>query len=282
MSITTRIETVTPELAAKYLEKNISNRPIRKQHVRDFAKMMKDGDFKCSHQGIAFDSKGQLLDGQHRLAGIIEAGIPVEMMITEGCDAGTFKYIDCGTNRHLNDRVRFDESNEKNSKITAVCAALISITSLGSGTKKLNSTYSAEAVERIYSIYKDSIAAILYGVYFTVPKEQLQTFARNRNVLATLVLYHSRVPAEALDFATRLLNGVGSVGDPVRQTYAYLSSRANRCSSNEMLRRIYWGINKNHTGDVAKHAGQARSPYFLKAQVKDAELDDILADPISA
>jgi hypothetical protein len=38
-----------------------------------------------THQGIAFDTQGVLVDGQHRLAAIIEADRPVELTVfTEG------------------------------------------------------------------------------------------------------------------------------------------------------------------------------------------------------
>lgn len=35
-----------------------------------------------THQGIAFDENGELVDGQHRLNAIVEANIPVQMNVT--------------------------------------------------------------------------------------------------------------------------------------------------------------------------------------------------------
>ena len=34
---------------------------------------LRDGEFRTTHQGIAFDERGQLVDGQNRLSAIVEA-----------------------------------------------------------------------------------------------------------------------------------------------------------------------------------------------------------------
>ena len=68
-----KIENITPEIAAKYLEKNIHNRPIKPSAIRRYALQMKAKQWLISHQGIAFDTEGNLFDGQNRLLAIKEA-----------------------------------------------------------------------------------------------------------------------------------------------------------------------------------------------------------------
>ena len=63
-----RTVTITPKRAAEMLEHNGHNRPLTRTRVREFAEAMKRGDWQLTHQGIAFDTDGQLKDGQHRLA----------------------------------------------------------------------------------------------------------------------------------------------------------------------------------------------------------------------
>ncbi len=76
-----KIQTVTPRRAAEYLERNTANRPLSKRTVREFAEAMRRGEWRVTHQGIAFDTEGALVDGQHRLAAIIEADLPVETTV---------------------------------------------------------------------------------------------------------------------------------------------------------------------------------------------------------
>lgn len=92
--------TITPELAREYLAKNIDkNRPIRKAVVHAYAEQMKRGEWKITPQGISFDQKGRLIDGQHRLMAVIESGAKVPMYVTTGVPVDRMLMIDCGTKR---------------------------------------------------------------------------------------------------------------------------------------------------------------------------------------
>src|SRR5438874_11918141 len=76
-----RVQTITPKKALEYLEHNTANRPLSGRTVRDFAQAMRRGEWRVTHQGIAFDTSGALVDGQHRLAAIVEADVPVEVTV---------------------------------------------------------------------------------------------------------------------------------------------------------------------------------------------------------
>ncbi|KUP98371.1 hypothetical protein AC529_01935 [Thermobifida cellulosilytica TB100] len=96
----TTIMTVTPELAQQWLdESNLHNRPLREAAVRALAKQIERGEWQLSHQGIAFDEKGILLDGQHRLAAIARAGRQVEIMVTFDAPRSSFSVLDTGQKR---------------------------------------------------------------------------------------------------------------------------------------------------------------------------------------
>lgn len=98
-----RVQTITPAKAAEMLEANTSNRPLSKGVVRTFAEAMKQGDWKVTHQGIAIDINGVLVDGQHRLAAVIEAETPVEMTVFTDVPADTFDVLDTGKRRNAAD-----------------------------------------------------------------------------------------------------------------------------------------------------------------------------------
>lgn len=87
------IISVSPDLASKFLAKNLVNRRVRPSVVQKYADEIKVGKWACTHQGIAFNGKGELIDGQHRLLAIASGEQAVSVMATtynEDCSA-----IDC-------------------------------------------------------------------------------------------------------------------------------------------------------------------------------------------
>lgn len=95
--VTMDYEEITPELAKKYLEKNLKNRPIRKTIVDKYCRDLRAGDWSFTGDAIRFDSNGNLTDGQHRLRAIIETGISVTMLVFRNidgiCDLGKSKTV---------------------------------------------------------------------------------------------------------------------------------------------------------------------------------------------
>lgn len=108
--------TITPELAQEYLKRNIDrNRPIRKTVVHDYAEQMRRGEWKITPQGISFDVKGRLIDGQHRLMAIVESGCKVPMYVTTDVPEDRMMMIDCGAKRSMSDILSI--ANPKLSKL---------------------------------------------------------------------------------------------------------------------------------------------------------------------
>jgi len=68
---------LTPEQALRWLEANTHNRPVNEAHVKRLARDIRAGRWRLTHQGIAFDTDGLLVDGQHRLWAVSEAGTPI-------------------------------------------------------------------------------------------------------------------------------------------------------------------------------------------------------------
>jgi hypothetical protein len=97
------VQRITPAKAEELLAANTANRPVSKSTVRGFAEAMRRGDWLVTHQGIAFDTDGVLVDGQHRLAAIVEADLPVEMTVFTDVEPGTFDVLDTGKRRNAAD-----------------------------------------------------------------------------------------------------------------------------------------------------------------------------------
>jgi hypothetical protein len=99
-------ELITPERAAMILKDyNSLNRPMKPVLFHNYAKDMADGRFMRTHQGIGFDVDGILTDGQNRLQGIANSGVPQWMMVTYGLEPDTRGVVDAGGMRNLTDRM---------------------------------------------------------------------------------------------------------------------------------------------------------------------------------
>lgn len=101
----TAMQLVTPAMARKWLDSNTDNRRLRPHVVEALRMAWERGEWKATHQGIAFAKNGTLLDGQHRLMFISQ--LPEESLVpinvTTGCEDDLFGVIDQGTRRTLSD-----------------------------------------------------------------------------------------------------------------------------------------------------------------------------------
>lgn len=126
-NITTELVTITPDMARNWLECNTKNRKLRPSFVEKLARDIENGKCMLTHQGIAFDSEGTLIDGQHRLHAICKANIPVQMMVTRGFAPNTISMVDIGTTRKLSDIIRWqtDEAWRNAKQVQALARFLI-------------------------------------------------------------------------------------------------------------------------------------------------------------
>jgi hypothetical protein len=119
-SVRSRVQKISPDKAAEMLAANTTNRPLSRATVQAFAEAMRRGDWLVTHQGIAFDSNGVLVDGQHRLAAVIEADIPQEMTVFTDVEPDTFDVLDTGRKRNAADVLAIEGERS-----TATLAAMV-------------------------------------------------------------------------------------------------------------------------------------------------------------
>lgn len=92
-------ELITPKLAEEYLARNTGNRLLRQTTVNSYVHAMKKGQWKNTHQGIAFYKTGELADGQHRLEAVRQSGISAWMLVTHGVETDSLGAMDQGLRR---------------------------------------------------------------------------------------------------------------------------------------------------------------------------------------
>lgn len=96
----TETKVIDPALAELMLERNTDNRPLSKRHVSYLADLIKAGQWRLTAQGISFARDGSLTDGQHRLAAIVQAGMPARLRVTFGEERDVFDVLDSGKPRN--------------------------------------------------------------------------------------------------------------------------------------------------------------------------------------
>lgn len=111
--VQTSVVMVNPAQAIKWLEGNTHNRPIRDSVVLRYAEDMKAGRWRQTHQGIAFDEKGVLIDGQHRLYAVVESNVSVVMQVTKGLPIDAQVVIDDHLRRTVVDVLKLADSDRE-------------------------------------------------------------------------------------------------------------------------------------------------------------------------
>lgn len=97
---------VTPEAAKAALARNEQNRIPKERAIDDYARAMATGAWRLTNQGIGFDSKGILTDGQNRLMACIKAGVPFRTVVATGLEPDSREVIDTGVKRSAADAFR--------------------------------------------------------------------------------------------------------------------------------------------------------------------------------
>jgi hypothetical protein len=128
---------VTPELARKWLTNNVRNRTVREDVVKAYARDMANGRWIYTHQGLAFNDKDELIDGQHRLNAVILSGLAaVRMMVTfglpskiDGHEMTTMDAVDRGATRSVADQLKIQHGLKNGSVIAMICNSIAPICS---------------------------------------------------------------------------------------------------------------------------------------------------------
>jgi BarA-like signal transduction histidine kinase len=84
MTIINQLETITPETAKEYLVLNINNRNLQKTTTELYARLMANGDWMINGDAVRFNVNGDMVDGQHRLAAVVQSGVPLTTFVIRG------------------------------------------------------------------------------------------------------------------------------------------------------------------------------------------------------
>jgi len=134
-----RYMVVSPVIAEKLISANTRNRPKRPRDVNEWADEMSAKRWMTTHQGVAIDRDGAIVDGQHRLEAIIESGVSVRMPVAVGLDPDTYKVIDSGRKRTTADALATDgEKSVLNLAATIRLALMFDNMWLDGGSRRIH------------------------------------------------------------------------------------------------------------------------------------------------
>lgn len=104
------------------------NRPFDRRLQDYYAGQMLRDEWKLSHQGIAMDTEGMLIDGQHRLAALVKAAetnpnVSFVTEVTYDLDPEVMGVVDAGKARRITDFLAF--KNEANRHLLAATVTML-------------------------------------------------------------------------------------------------------------------------------------------------------------
>jgi hypothetical protein len=95
----TEIRAINPALAAQFLGRMPVNRRLARNHVLSLVEAINRGDWRFNGDPIRFNSKGKLIDGQHRLNAIIESGKTIDFLVVTDLEDEAIETVDTGNRR---------------------------------------------------------------------------------------------------------------------------------------------------------------------------------------
>lgn len=94
-------ETITVRRAEDYLRFNQGNRAVSAKHIEGIVRDIRKGRWMMNAQPICFGQSGRLLNGQHRLSAVIEAGEPIDVLVLRGVPDEAWRTYDVQPRRAL-------------------------------------------------------------------------------------------------------------------------------------------------------------------------------------
>lgn len=190
-----RIATVIPNQASAWLEPNINrnNRNLSRPLVASYANEMREGRWVVGSP-IMFNAKGELIDGQHRLAAIVEYGKGVPFAIMENVPDSAREVIDQGRGRNVSDLLRMIYGQNRSSLVTGAIRSLDQF--IHDYKFKLSVGHALEMIER----YKG-------GIDWAVENVPGRTLYTSSPIVGSMIYAHKTAPASVDMFARRFFVG---------------------------------------------------------------------------
>ena len=199
------VETIPWEEAARALQREgVKNRPITMRRVDTIARAVESRRFYLTHQGIAFDPAGNLIDGQHRLMAHVRTKTDYVGLVCRYTDAAyaarVMAIFDSGRSRNTADGLAIGGimKTEEAKDATAVANVLRMLIA--------NDKSRAPDLQETGDFFELHKAAIRWAVA-TIPKKRGSAVTR-----AAFAVAWEAYPEKTAEFAAQMKEGVATPG----------------------------------------------------------------------
>lgn len=152
------IITTTKEIVDGLLACNISNRNPRQRVVNQYRRDIENGNWHLTHQGIALSANDVLIDGQHRLLAIKEAGYPaVKILLVSGLNHDVQKYVDQQAKRTMKDVLKVVFDRQFTVQAPAIARNIVAIEK--NLSTRSTSLTPDELISKVDEYYEEIVAA---------------------------------------------------------------------------------------------------------------------------
>jgi hypothetical protein len=201
---------VNADLAAEWLERNVSNRVLRRNRLAEFKRDMLAGNWLDVGDPVRFDTNGDMCDGQHRMmalvnAAVISPSIQFEFLVIRGIQPEHRHVIDTGTRRSAGDQLRI--AGHKNHSMLASAAkwcAMFDRKALYASDSSAKSITHAEILD-----YVNEHPELVNMVNRTASTLRRRIDVPPGYIAAAFYLCHRKNRRDAQDFFERAADGVG-------------------------------------------------------------------------
>lgn len=227
---------VTPELAQLFLTGNEANRAVNARHISALASDMVDGRWDLNGESIKISTDGRLADGQHRCFAIIEAGVPVQTVVTFGVSYESRLTTDQNRAKNVGDYLAMDHGTKY-----AQTAATVANYHLKHriGVSMNGGSYVTKT--RIRAEYENFRTEIDSAISFIGSAEQGRAIIPSTMLAFALMVLRRKSP-NADDFIMKFKTGIGlSSDDPilVARNTAIRNPRLSRDERFTLLMRAF-------------------------------------------
>ena len=120
-----QIVEITPQQAQEMLDRSngFQNRKLKPRLLDKLVRDIQAGEFLLNGESIKVDSKGQVIDGQHRLRACVCAERSIQTLLLQGVATEAYRTVDHGAVRGFADTLRMEGRN--NAAALAGAVALV-------------------------------------------------------------------------------------------------------------------------------------------------------------
>lgn len=278
-------ELVTPAIAREMLTHNPKkqNRNLKERSVRGFAADMITGNWSPSHQGIAFDINGNLIDGQNRLSAIVRSGVPVPFLVCRGVPkriagvkSNVMDTLDRGTSRTISDVLKISHGHSANPNIVAgICAMIpriIVFHQTGTHESKRIAKVTLSQTLAVIELYRKSLQFIAENPPSTIA-------LRAAPIGAAVAIGHAVEPAKTEEFYQFFATGAGIDADSpilavrnrcLNEPIGRSSARVARLElAMQVLHAIHAFVKGSRLERFGKIEAKTAAHYFIDQQAKN-------------